>query len=48
MYLAALGDERWSGPINAATPEPVTNRELSKALGRALHRPSVTISAMPP
>jgi uncharacterized protein (TIGR01777 family) len=41
MYLAALDDERWRGPINAATPEPVTNRELSKALGRALHRPAV-------
>jgi uncharacterized protein len=41
MYLAALDDERWRGPVNAATPEPVTNRELSKALGRALHRPAV-------
>jgi uncharacterized protein len=41
MYIAALDDERWSGPVNAATPEPVTNRELSKALGRALRRPAV-------
>jgi uncharacterized protein (TIGR01777 family) len=41
MYLAALDDERWRGPVNAATPAPVTNRELSKALGRALHRPAV-------
>ena len=23
----------WSGPVNATAPEPVTNRELSKALG---------------
>jgi uncharacterized protein len=41
MYVAALEDDRWSGPVNAATPTPVTNREFSKALGRALHRPAV-------
>jgi uncharacterized protein (TIGR01777 family) len=41
MIVAALEDERWSGPINATAPEPVTNRELSRALGRALHRPAL-------
>ena len=41
IYLAALDDERWSGPVNATAPEPVTNREFSKALGRALHRPAL-------
>lgn len=41
FYLAALDDERWSGPFNAVAPEPVTNKEFSKALGRALHRPAV-------
>ncbi len=41
MMLAALSDERWSGPINATAPEPVSNRELSHALGRALHRPAL-------
>jgi uncharacterized protein len=41
MMLAALEDERWSGPINATAPTPVTNAELSRALGRALHRPSL-------
>ena len=41
MYLTALGDERWEGPINATAPEPATNRELSRALGRALRRPAV-------
>lgn len=41
MMLAALEDERWSGPINATAPEPVTNREFSKALGSVLRRPSL-------
>jgi uncharacterized protein (TIGR01777 family) len=41
MMLAALQDERWSGPVNATAPEPVTNREFSKALGSVLGRPSL-------
>jgi len=41
IFLTALGDERWSGPVNATAPVPVTNREFSKALGRVLHRPAV-------
>ena len=41
MILAASSDERWTGPVNGTAPEPVTNRELSHALGRALHRPAM-------
>jgi uncharacterized protein len=41
MIVAALQDERWAGPINGTAPAPVTNRELSRALGHALHRPSL-------
>ena len=41
MIQAALEDERWSGPVNGTAPEPVSNREFSHALGRALHRPSL-------
>jgi uncharacterized protein (TIGR01777 family) len=41
MYLRALDDPSWSGAYNGSAPEPVTNRDFSKALGRALHRPAV-------
>ena len=38
--LFALDNDEVDGPINVTAPEPVTNRELSRALGRVLHRPS--------
>jgi uncharacterized protein (TIGR01777 family) len=41
ILLAALDDDRWSGAVNASAPEPATNAQFSKALGRALHRPTV-------
>jgi uncharacterized protein len=37
----ALDTEAVSGVVNAAAPKPVTNKDWSKALGRALHRPAV-------
>ncbi len=39
--LRSLDDDSVAGPINVTAPEPVTNAELSKALGDALHRPAV-------
>ena len=39
-FAFALATDAASGPINVAAPEPVTNRELSKTLGRVLGRPS--------
>jgi uncharacterized protein (TIGR01777 family) len=41
IYLSALDDDAWSGPVNATAPEPVSNSEFSKALGRTLHRPAI-------
>lgn len=41
IYLAALDGEGWSGPVNGTAPEPVTNADFSKALGRALGRPAI-------
>jgi len=40
LLLWALDSERAAGVFNASAPNPVTNREFSKALGRALRRPS--------
>jgi uncharacterized protein len=41
ILLWALDDERVSGTVNSTSPNPVTNRELAKALGRVLRRPAV-------
>lgn len=41
LLLWALDTEGASGVYNATAPNPVTNREFSKALGRALGRPAV-------
>ncbi|MGK8559336.1 TIGR01777 family oxidoreductase [Nocardia gipuzkoensis] len=38
--LFALTHDTVSGPINVVGPAPVTNAEFSRALGRALHRPT--------
>jgi uncharacterized protein len=41
LILWALDNESISGVINAGAPNPVTNREFSRAMGRALNRPAV-------
>ena len=41
IFMTALGDERWEGPVNASAPVPVSNRDFSRALGRALRRPAL-------
>ena len=39
--LHALGTETLRGAVNAVAPEPVTNREFTRTLGRVLGRPTV-------
>jgi uncharacterized protein (TIGR01777 family) len=41
IYLTALSDDAWSGPINGSAPAPVTNAQFTRALGKALKRPAV-------
>jgi uncharacterized protein (TIGR01777 family) len=41
VYLAALDGDGWSGAVNATAPNPATNKEFSRELGRALHRPAL-------
>jgi uncharacterized protein len=38
--IFALEHDEVSGPVNVTAPEPATNKELSKALGRVLRRPA--------
>jgi uncharacterized protein len=44
MMLFAAEHDQVRGPLNGSAPSPVTNRVFTKALGRALHRPTF----MPP
>lgn len=39
LFSLDTGEAR--GPVNLTAPSPVTNAELSHALGRALHRPAI-------
>ncbi len=39
--LFCLIEEQMSGPVNLTAPEPVTNAELTRTLGRVVHRPTL-------
>lgn len=41
LIVRAVDDPALAGALNAVAPEPVTNRDFARALGRALHRPAV-------
>jgi uncharacterized protein (TIGR01777 family) len=41
LMLFAARNENISGPLNGVAPNPVTNREFTKILGRVLGRPTV-------
>lgn len=36
----AIHQEKLTGPVNAVTPYPVTNQEMTQLLGKILHRPT--------
>ncbi len=40
LLMAAIDDRALSGPVNAASPAPVTNAEFTAAFARALRRPA--------
>jgi uncharacterized protein (TIGR01777 family) len=40
LVLLALRDARVTGPLVASAPGPVRNRDLARAIGEVLHRPS--------
>ncbi len=41
VIVRAIEDPALRGPVNASSPQPVTNREFTATLARALHRPAV-------
>ncbi|MFZ4482930.1 MAG: TIGR01777 family oxidoreductase [Chthoniobacterales bacterium] len=41
LALWAIENESVRGPLNAVLPEPCTNREFTRALARAVHRPAL-------
>ncbi len=46
IFLFLMENEAISGPVNCTSPHPVTNKEMTRALGKALHRP-VFLPAVP-
>ena len=41
VIMRAAEDDSLAGPVNGVAPEPVTNREFTRTLGRVLRRPTV-------
>ncbi|MDA7979793.1 MAG: TIGR01777 family oxidoreductase [Pirellulales bacterium] len=39
VFLKVIDDDEISGPINVVSPNPVRNKDFSKSLAKALHRP---------
>jgi NAD dependent epimerase/dehydratase family enzyme len=38
--MHCLANSSLSGPVNVTAPNPVSNAEFTRALGKALHRPT--------
>ncbi|NIS62592.1 MAG: TIGR01777 family protein [Proteobacteria bacterium] len=39
-FVFLMAHREISGPVNLTSPNPIRNKELAKALGKAMHRPS--------
>jgi uncharacterized protein (TIGR01777 family) len=49
LFYEAIFNARITGALNATAPEPVTNKEFTRALGRVLNRPTpLSIPAIAP
>ncbi|WP_369246083.1 TIGR01777 family oxidoreductase [Streptomyces sp. R41] len=42
-----IDTESLSGPVNVTAPDPLTNREITEAMGRVLHRPTLFTTPAP-
>jgi uncharacterized protein (TIGR01777 family) len=42
-----IDTETLSGPVNVTAPDPLTNREITEAMGRVLHRPTAFATPAP-
>ena len=41
ILIFILNNDQLSGPVNCVSPQPLTNHEFTKTLGKALHRPTI-------
>jgi uncharacterized protein len=47
ILLESVTNERISGPVNAVSPNPVTNRDFTEILARVVHRPAIVPAPAP-
>ena len=41
IIIASMSNEKIYGPVNCVAPNPVTNKEFTKQMGRTLRRPTI-------
>jgi len=41
IFLFLMENQEFSGPVNCTSPHPVTNSQMTRALGKVLHRPTI-------
>lgn len=43
IYMAAIDDDNYVGPVNATAPIPVRNKHLAKVLAKAINNPALAL-----